>query len=299
MPHAPCRLCGTIKELQLSHILPAFVFRWLRESAGDGYLRSTIEPNKRVQDGVKEYWLCSSCEQRFGKSEKLFADRLFYPYVAASKKTFRYSEWLLYFCTSVSWRVLQFYMDEDRLKHLNAEELIHVTNAERMWRGYLLGNYKNTGAFQQHMLIGDQIASATGELAPSINRYLMRAIHLDFCQGNKCIFTYAKLCRFMIFGFIYEPDINLWKGTKVYATHGFVEPKTYKVPHALAQYWNDKASDASASLASISDRQKERVNQAFRKNVDQYVGSDAFRAMKADVEMFGDKAFAAVGKGKT
>jgi len=59
MPRGQCRLCQADADLQLSHILPAFVFRWLRESAGGNPIRNTSTPNLRVQDGLKRYWLCS------------------------------------------------------------------------------------------------------------------------------------------------------------------------------------------------------------------------------------------------
>jgi hypothetical protein len=49
----PCRLCGEMKELQESHILPGFVYRWMKETSATGYLRFAQQPNLRVQDGVK------------------------------------------------------------------------------------------------------------------------------------------------------------------------------------------------------------------------------------------------------
>lgn len=76
-----CRLCEEERTLLLSHILPAFVFRWMRESAGGSHLRSTVEPNLRVQDGVKKHWLCAECEERFSKNERAFAKQIFYPII--------------------------------------------------------------------------------------------------------------------------------------------------------------------------------------------------------------------------
>ena len=57
MPKGTCRLCDTESELQLSHILPAFAIRWLRESSGTGHVRGTAAPNLRVQDGEKRHLL--------------------------------------------------------------------------------------------------------------------------------------------------------------------------------------------------------------------------------------------------
>ena len=76
-----CRLCQQEAGLKLSHILPAFAFRWLKDSAGNAYIRRGMEPNRRVQDGLKYYWLCSSCEGLLNLSETAFATNLFYPYI--------------------------------------------------------------------------------------------------------------------------------------------------------------------------------------------------------------------------
>ena len=79
MPTSPCRLCGATKELQESHILPGFVFRWKKETSATGYLRFGQQPNLRVQDGVKLHLLCRDCEQRFNNWETEFANRIFHP----------------------------------------------------------------------------------------------------------------------------------------------------------------------------------------------------------------------------
>jgi hypothetical protein len=44
-------------------------------------------------------------------------------------------------------------------------------------------------------------------------------------------------------------------------------------------------------LASVSPRQRQKIDAAFRANIDRLAESDAFVAMNADVEMFGDDAF--------
>lgn len=291
MPQGKCLLCRADSDLQLSHILPAFAFRWLRESSGNGHIRSNNEPNKRVQDGLKRYWLCSSCEELFSRSETAFAGKLFHPYLSASGKAFSYSQWLLHFCTSVSWRVLHFYLDEGHLKDWEPEAIALTQQAEITWREFLLGQKRHPGNFQQHILPLDQISSSSRNLAPNINRYLMRAVHMDFCRGSRSIFTYSKLGRFIIIGFVHEPNLSHWKGTKVHATHGFIEPKRYVLPEAFGRYLNEKAQKLGSALNSVSDRQQEKIDEAFRTNLDRYIGSDAFTAMQADVEMFGNAAF--------
>lgn len=291
MPRDVCRLCKSEGELQLSHILPAFAYRWLRESSGSGFIRTNQAPNKRVQDGEKRPWLCASCEQLFSRNEAAFASRLFYPYLEDSGAIRQYSRWLMHFCASVSWRVLIYYRDQGHLSDWEPAALNRVNAAEEAWRAYLLGKTAHPGSFQQHLLPLDEIASATSELPPNINRYLLRAIHLDFVRGNESLITYAKLGRFMILGFVHEPNLNRWKGTKVNAGEGTLGPRKYVVPHGLGGYLNEKAVQMREAIQSVSDRQQEKIDDAFLKNADRFVKSDSFKAMQADLAMFGDEAF--------
>lgn len=291
MPLDTCRLCLQQTELQHSHILPAFAFRWLRESAGNGHIRLGMEPNQRVQDGLKRYWLCTSCEGLLSRSETAFATNLFHPYLEESGKQFPYSRWLMHFCTSLSWRVLRFYLDENHLKDWDKEAVAHIAKAEHIWRELLLGLRPQPEAFQQHLLPLDRIESATGKFVPNINRYLMRAIDMDICQNGKAIFTYAKLGRFIVLGFVHEPNPNHWRGTKINANRGFVEPKKYVLPKAFGEYLNQKAQRIAELLDSVSDKQQAKIDAAFRQNADSYIKSDAFQAMRADLSMFRNEAF--------
>jgi hypothetical protein len=233
---------------------------------------------------------------RLSQSEGLFAEKLFHPYIEDSGKIVRYSNWLLHFCTSVSWRVLRYYIQNSHLNDLPREKLKMIEEADSTWKEFLLGRVKNPGKFQQHLLPVDQISSSTWSMAPNINRYLMRAIHMDFCQGNKSMFTYAKIGRFIIIGFVHEPNLNHWKGTKVHAHEGTVGPRQYVLPRAFGDYLNEKASSLRETLGSISEKQQQRIDTAFRANIENYISSDAFVAMNADVEMFGSQAFSSRGK---
>jgi hypothetical protein len=295
MPKGQCRLCEAEAELQLSHVIPAFAFRWLRESSGQSHLRTNREPNQRVQDGVKSYWLCSKCEQIFSRSETAFANRLFHPYLADPAKPYHYSQWLLHFCASLSWRTLRYFWDEHPPDDSWSDEArSRVWTAEAAWRDYLLGRRPNPGIHQQHLIAMDRIESHTfiGGVAPNINRYLMRAVHLDLCRGSECIFTYTKVGRFIIIGIVHDPNPTHWRGARVHATEGTIEPgRNLVLPAALWDYLNEKARSNAEALNGMSDRQHEKVQSNFRTNIDRYIGSDAFKAMEADVEMFGQKAF--------
>lgn len=61
-----CLLCKRERELQLSHIIPNFVYNWLKDTS-PSFIRSSQNPNQRIQDGPKYYLLCAECEGLFSK----------------------------------------------------------------------------------------------------------------------------------------------------------------------------------------------------------------------------------------
>lgn len=294
MPQGQCRLCGGESDLQLSHILPAFVFRWLRESSGNGHMRNGSSPNQRVQDGVKRHWLCTSCEGLLSCSETAFATKLFYPYTGGESTQIIYGEWLLRFCVSVSWRVLQFHKEQTSLKGYEPDAVARIAEAEATWKAFLLGQRPHPGHFEQHLVpFGaiESISNRSENLSPNINRYLMRTVDMDLCRGETTNFVYSKLGRFVILGFIREDHLSRWQGTKVHVKTGRIEPRQYTMPRGVFEYLNSRARLEAGLLSGVSLRQSEKIGQAFRANIDKFVDSDQFVAMQNDVRMFGDVAF--------
>ena len=195
MPKGQCLLCAAESELQLSHVLPAFVFRWKRESSGNGHMRCGSSPNKRVQGGVKRRWLCTSCEGLLSCSETAFATKLFHPYTSGESTRIIYDEWLLRFCVSVSWRVLQFHKEENSLKGYEPDAIAHIAQAESVWKEFLLGRQPHPEQFEQHLIpfvAMESISFPKDEVFPNLNRYLMRTVEMDLCRGRKAIYVYAN-----------------------------------------------------------------------------------------------------------
>jgi hypothetical protein len=70
-----CQLCRKQAELLQSHVLPSFVFKWMKQA---GYMRFAETPNRRSQDGIKRRWLCRECEDLFNSFETPFANNIFH-----------------------------------------------------------------------------------------------------------------------------------------------------------------------------------------------------------------------------
>jgi hypothetical protein len=119
----------------------------------------------------------------------------------------------------------------------------------------------------------------------------MRAVEMDIGKSGNRIFTYTKLGRFIVLGFVYEPNTNHWQGTKVNSNKGIVAPKKYMLPQDFWDYLNHRARRMADLLNSVSDKQQSKIRESFHKDLDHYLESDSYQAMLADVAMFGNDAF--------
>ena len=288
---ATCLLCSEPRELKASHVIPAFVFRWLRETSGTGHLRFNQQPNRREQDGPTRAWLCEACEGDLGRFESEFARRIFHPYVGNENTRFLYGPWLLKFAASVSWRVLKYFEQEDGLKDFDPTAKAAIQSANLTWRRFLRGEEPHPGRHEQHIVPFDALeATSIKSPPPNINRYLMRAVASDLLRMGEEIIVFTKLGRFAIFGFV-SGNPKRWKGTKINANQGWIEPRKYVLPGPIGNYLMGKAREIDALWQTISPKQRQKIDQSFRQNIDAFVGSDAFNALNQDFAMFGEAAF--------
>lgn len=277
-----CYLCDTYCELQNSHVLPAFIFRWVRETSATGYIRFGEKMNQRAQDGVKKPWLCSSCEGILGESERQFASLLFHPYAEGCLTQRGYGPWLLKFCVSLSWRVLHWFLEENVLDDYSDTEHEVLIKAEKVWKEYLLGLRPHPASFRQHLFLASSVEATGGDVASNINRHLMRSSTIDLIKNKSKHLVYTKLPRFFIFGVLRDERPSDWQGTKVNANHGVI-PYEQKVPDVFFGYMNGRAHDESKLHASMSDRQKKKITDAFLGDLDRVKASDSLQAMRRDM----------------
>ena len=138
MINGTCRLCSGGGKLRKSHIIPSFVYKWLKETSGTGFIRFGYSPNLRTQDGFKLYWLCDECEKLFNSWETEFANTIFHPINKGIDTSFHYGSWLLKFAVSVSWRVLNFFVEEKDLSHFPPILQEKANIALSYWQYFLL-----------------------------------------------------------------------------------------------------------------------------------------------------------------
>jgi hypothetical protein len=256
-----------------------------------GPIRHSKNINQRVQDGLKFAWLCSACEGRFNRWETQFANNVFHP-LTGDEDTVRYGDWLLKFCTSVSWRVLLHSREQNLLKHFSSDHLTHADQALEVWANFLLGKRPHPSGFEQHILPLGAIETASHmRLPPNINRYFLRGIQIDVACNRSTSIVFSKLGSIAIIGFINVPNAKDWTGTKVRVRGGTIKPRTYVIPAQFGHYLLEKAEGAWDDMARMSSAQRRKVDDHVRANLDQFANSDVFKAMQFDVDMFGHRAF--------
>jgi hypothetical protein len=291
-----CALCLQNGDLQESHIIPKFVFRWLKKGTP---IRSNQNINRRIQDGIKFPLLCRNCEQVFSSWEKTFSEQIFIPLHDSKPVTRRidYRKWMMKFAVSISWRVLIHYKIIEELKDFSEEKIKLINEALEIWRKFLLDEIEHPQKFEQHVLPIDIISTHNLKgVSPFINRYLLRSCHFDIFTSENTIIVYTKLCRIMIFGFVLEKDSSRWQGTKIRVNKGDISPRYYRVPGYLFHYLNDKSNEIHSLLNSMSEKQKELVNKYRKEEVENFENLEVFRAIEQDFLLFGDAAFSPIEK---
>lgn len=290
-----CALCGQPAVLRESHILPSFIFAWMKQTSATGHIRYGTAPNRRVQDGLKLPLLGECCEQLISPWEKEFAERVFVPVHDAGvydgigpspSSSIAYGSWMLKFAVSVSWRSLVFILQSRGIPVGFPEALRPQTAAaECTWRDFLLGKRPHPARHEQHMVLFAPIEETTLKIPPNMNRYLLRAPEIDLVFTPKSAFVYSKLCRAVLLGFIEMPQARKWTGTKLHVNAGQIPDGRIFMDQAVIDYMMGRARRLGELTRSLSPVQQQRIEDAFNRDPDRALASDTVAARIADMEI--------------
>lgn len=272
-----CGLCGSIAELQESHIIPKFAIRWLKET-GTGYFRRVNAPNIRLQDGMKQRLLCVHCEQRFSSREGYFASQLFKPLLAGVKQV-TYDERLAYFVVSLLWRALLRNREEAGMGYRFLEE---IGQAEEEWRKFLLGQGQLIRFAHLHIFIAD-LAVENPPGVPKFNLYCARAFDVTFFDLEDRCYVVVKFATFFFIGLLTPYSEADWKGTRIENGTGTLSLPQEINDRAFGGWLMERARFAFEKFDStISSNQKRVIQDHVRKRLPNLHHSDLFRAAVAD-----------------
>lgn len=255
-----CNLCQEERRLEDSHIIPKFITKWLKET-GTGGLRKATNFNKRVQDGIKEPFLCEECEDKFNKSETYFCNSIFHPVVNDNIASFEYTDQLFYFVISVLWRLLRHtFLEEEKGRRFYNELRI----IEEEWRNFLFEGKVIKEYNTLHLIIGVDILEENESviIPDKFIQYMARIVDAgvaDDEQGENCM-IYLKLPRFIFIVPIKGLSGDLMINTQINQDGGTHYINKARVDNPIiADYFISRVRQFNALFETISQVQRKKM----------------------------------------
>jgi hypothetical protein len=275
-----CRLCRREAELRNSHIVPAFVFRWLKDTSATGYLRGAVNPNRRIQDGPKEPMLCADCEQKFSTYEKQFAENIFTKYVredldergvASGRVQMPYGPWLLSFVLSVQWRIVDSNVTDKAFRSLmTAKQADSFERICETWRQFLLEKRRDSGPSDHHLIFLQSMSSAKGTI-PSyiddrIDLYLLRAADGTVVVGPSHTAVYAKLGPIAFYSSLVPQRLEKLRNTRVHMKGALTSVQHMLNPTVTGFLYRDRPTEV-LDRTRHSDQQNRLVVETMKRDI--------------------------------
>jgi len=270
-----CKLCKNKESIKNSHLIPQFITDWIRNTSVTGKFRTAVLPNKRVQDSKKVDSLCEDCENLFSKFEGYFSEVIFKPVMNSYNPVVDYTESLLKFAVSLSWRILVLKIYGYQWKILDHN--LAAQRAEKQWREYLLNNTKMIG-YEHHILMLRFVEDAPTIEGTDvdINFYFHRAVDATIAQNSEEAFVYIKLPGFVIISPIYPRTLTHMVGTLI-KEKGALEFYKQEIDSKIFQFFVSRSILTLSSIGSISRRQWDKIELDYSKNMDKIQDSYGFK----------------------
>lgn len=288
-----CALCNKDAELKLSHIIPKFVFRYLKKDSFTGRLRNVLNPNIAVQDGDKQYLLCGECEGLFSKREAKFSTSFFQVYKKDGFSRLDYNDsWLNYFITSVNWRTLYLdiegYEKEKEIKHkISANQLSFLKKAEKIMRLYLLEKRRDLDFIENHIFFFDTIKSIKQE-EPILNNLhsLIQGSAFGYTvhTHNNGVYIIANLSGIIIITILKKERKEKWKNTFVKNESGKIKIPQYSNSGVFSEIFYI-AEQRELLFKKMSDKQKQLILDKTKQDKDKFIKSGSYQRIIKDSQI--------------
>lgn len=250
------------------------------KQTGSVYHRNIINPNIRMQDGLKEKLLCQECETLFSGFETYFSKNVFYPYLRNTKISIRYNQNLFKFLVSLLWRILQYDLSVWDDKSDKFYPLLLKTESD--WRSFLTGGKKHPEYDCVHMFMAD-ISENDSQPVLNLNMYLNRAMDGTVVTSEEDCLVYAKFSRFLIFAGITPINNDLWINTRIDVVGGAILVPQELKDGNIGEFLIDRAKMTNEAMVNgLSDNQKEVIKKSATKDYSKLKNSDLLKVMNAD-----------------
>ena len=291
MPIKQCSLCRETKELELSHIVPKFVIRYLKKTSV-GAIRNLESPDKVVQDGEKHYLLCGDCEDLFSTYETKFANTFFHPYMRDNVKSFNYDNDIYYFLTSVSWRSLYLdildFVERTEDVGIDTETLDCLIAREQEMRNYLLKKQPNVAGIEHHIFFFEDIKSITNDLVATRPHTTFHRSITSYTFFNKELKTHATVTNMMgiiLFTLYSKGKQEKWVNTEITNGVGLIKAENQKIESVCGNELIEMLNNAKKATSETSEKQKELINSRVQAKLEEFKKSKTFEDLKKDFNL--------------
>ena len=272
-----------------SHIIPAFVIRWLKKTSATGFMRGTKDPNQRLQDGKKYPLLCEQCEDRISVFEGDFASEVFHPYTHSKQVGLPYGESCLKFFVSLVWRALHhlWITDTDPAKPLQPEFQGALDKPYHVWREFLLGQRPHPGSFTVHVFPVDDVTGSTVQNTPSkASQYNTGAIDMDLVCCDSWGHVYVKIPYFLVFGTVFEKRSPKFStNTLVRLKKGNLGGLNMAMPENVMEYVHSRGRLVEAQSKLLSEKQRGVLLKAVERDPKRVAESRSLRSAEFDAKL--------------
>lgn len=257
-----CALCMRQAQLCGSHIMPSFAARWLKNRYPGNRFRQATNPSLPQQDGPKLWLLCTDCEGRFSKWEKLFSEKIFVPFHETGQRCFKYEQWLIRFAVSLAWRVVVHGLRTD-----DGEVDPVLAGVVDYWQSYLLGDDDDAdpGPYEHHMFFLPEFAAlATAEVYGAmeqrrVSRHIRSSLDGDTpCVGASGVAVYTRLAGIAFWSHIAPPILQGWDGTLILRS-GAIETSQWAPPE-FWKYLRLRTEGAAQRMSTMSATQRRKIS---------------------------------------
>ena len=284
-----CALCGLFPPQENSHIIPDFVFRWLKATSATPFMRNASNPNKRIQDGKKYPLLCEACEDLFSCYEDSFASTVFHPYSENHNQIISYDADCLKFCVSLVWRGLHhLWLNEAHSGEPLQEELQgKLDEPYKIWAEYLLGNRPHPDRFTVNVIpVGDITSTNISRVPRNLSQYYTGTTDMDLVCGSQCGFVYVKIPHFMIFGKIFETTGHRFAyDTRVRANNGIINPSRITVSQEIEEYIFSRCDLIIANAEQVTASQIEAIKKSLARDPERVKNSRSVKSAIHDAKL--------------
>lgn len=278
-----CAFCGIRGDLRESHIIPACIVRYHKDTSPTGYLRTSENPKRRVQDGPKHLLLCAQCEVDFSVWENRYFQELFLPFHNAPSGTYEYRKWHLLCISSIVFRVIASAIKHGRLDSPSADRANLLDDCLRAHWAFLRGLTDHPGSFSVHLLPLDVIESTNLPVPSNFNRYLLRNLEQRHYWTSETGHILIKMCRFLYL-IVIEDRRGEKIGPHVKVNRGAIMPGRFLCGRLVFEMLCEGARESAEFDAAIPEHQKAKIEAAIRSDPERYLNSETARGIWADLE---------------